>query len=170
VTEPVTATELIFHSKRQQHQAFRFSIMRRSGAFWNTISAFSTQFKGGITMLEQAETIASILNEIVRIDGVTAAIIIGRDGFVIEAEGDLSSIDVESLGSSLAGSIAGIEKMSSEMKITDFRNMFLEYEKALIVGIPIEDAVLAIIADDASSIGMIRLRLQSPIPKLKAFF
>jgi predicted regulator of Ras-like GTPase activity (Roadblock/LC7/MglB family) len=46
----------------------------------------------------------------------------------------------------------------------------LEYEKALIVGIPIEDAVLAIIADDASSIGMIRLRLQSPITKLKAFF
>lgn len=121
-------------------------------------------------MLEQAETIATILKEIVLIDGVTAAIVIGRDGFVIEAEGDLSSIDVESLGSSLAGSIAGIEKMSSEMKITNFRNMFLEYEKALIVGIPIEDAVLAIIANDASSIGMIRLRLQSPIPKLKAFF
>ncbi len=121
-------------------------------------------------MASNNRTSTDVLKGILDIPGIEAAIVVGRDGFVIEAEGQSEDVEEDVLGACLATAINGIEVMGQEMSISTFQDMFVEYGSALIMCRPIGDAVVALVAQDASKLGIIRHKIKEPVRELTRFF
>ena len=113
---------------------------------------------------------SEILHSIQRMETVSQVIVIGKDGFVIESVGGDSSIKVDELGSSLATAVNGMEKVSAGLKLGGLLNIVFEYENALLIGLSTKDSVIAVIAEDASALGMLRIRLNSLLPQIQQLF
>ena len=117
-----------------------------------------------------ARTTTDILEEMLKIPGVISAVVIGRDGFLIESAGASSSLSIESLGASLAHAINGIEEMGAELSVNKFQDLFVEYGRAVIMCRPIGDAIVAVIAPDASKLGIIRHKVKPLVDELGHLF
>ena len=116
-----------------------------------------------------SKSITDVLRSLLDVPGIRSAVVVGRDGFVIEEAGDIEEFNPESLGASMAQATNAIERMGQELDIQNFRDMFVEYGGALIIGRPVGDALLAIVAPDASQLGSIRYMIKSHIEELASF-
>jgi predicted regulator of Ras-like GTPase activity (Roadblock/LC7/MglB family) len=120
------------------------------------------------TEMERDST--SVMNDLLTVPGIDAVVVIGRDGFVIESAGNSSRINIDELGASLAHAINGIEEMGNELKINLFQDMFIEYGRAVILCKPVGDAIAAVIAPDASKLGIIRHKTKKYFEELALSF
>jgi len=111
-----------------------------------------------------------VLEDFLKVPGVTSAVVVGRDGFLIESAGGSSAVSIEDLGASLAHAINGIEEMGAELQVDSFQDLFVEYGKAIIICTPIGDAIVAITAPDASKLGIIRHKVRPLITELSELF
>jgi predicted regulator of Ras-like GTPase activity (Roadblock/LC7/MglB family) len=121
-------------------------------------------------MDNSGKTSTQYLEELLSLENVKAVVVIGRDGFVIESVGGARAIELDALGASVAGAIMRIENMGSELEIDKYKDLFVEYGKAMIMGVPIGDAIVTVVASDSSSLGMIRYKFKKMIPFLEEFF
>ncbi len=121
-------------------------------------------------MVNGARSSTDVLEDFLKIPGVTSAVVVGRDGFVIESAGGGAHVDVEDLGAALAHAVNGIEEMGSELAISAFQDMFVEYGKAVIMCKPVGEAVIVLLAPDASKLGIIRHKTKSLVEELTEFF
>ncbi len=121
-------------------------------------------------MSSEIKNSTDILYDFLNLGNVTQVLVIGKDGFAIETVGNFKAANLEKLCSSLATAINGMEEMSQDLNIGVFKNMTFEYDGAFIVGATIKDAVIALIAPDASSVGMMKLSLNKHMPNLESFF
>jgi predicted regulator of Ras-like GTPase activity (Roadblock/LC7/MglB family) len=112
----------------------------------------------------------AVMNDLLTVPGIDAVVVVGRDGFVIESAGNSTRINIDELGASLAHAINGIEEMGSELKINLFQDMFIEYGRAVILCKPVGDAVAAVIAPDASKLGIIRHKTKKYFEELALSF
>jgi len=115
-------------------------------------------------------TTTDILKEFLEIPGISTAVVVGRDGFVIEATGGARGISLDALGASLAYAINGIEMMGKELQIRSFQDLFVEYEGALILARPVGDAIIALVAADASQLGVVRYKIKPLVAELARYF
>jgi len=115
------------------------------------------------------KSITDVLSSLLDVPGIRSAVIVGRDGFVIEEAGGSTEFNPESLGASIAQATNAIEKMGQELDIQGFRDMFVEYNGALIIGRPVGDALLALVAPDAAQLGSIRYMIKPHIEELASF-
>jgi len=111
-----------------------------------------------------------ILDAIVKIPGVDGVVVCGRDGFAIESAGASTRLNIDTLGAALALAINGIEDMGSELKVDKFQDLHIEYGRAVLICHPIGDAVCAIVAPDASKLGIIRHKAKPLFDELVKFF
>lgn len=121
-------------------------------------------------MPQTPRTSTDVLEELLKVPGVTAAVVVGRDGFVIESSGGSTALSLDDLGAALANAVNGIEEMGGELKIAKFQDLFVEYGRAVIMCRPVGDAVIAITAPDASKLGIIRHKAKPLIDELANFF
>jgi predicted regulator of Ras-like GTPase activity (Roadblock/LC7/MglB family) len=110
------------------------------------------------------------LEDCLKVPGVSSAVVIGRDGFLIESAGGSKNVNLETLGASLAHAVNGIEEMGSELEIQGFQDMFVEYGRSVIMCRPVGGAIIAIVAPDASKLGIIRHKIKPLVDELGAFF
>ncbi len=122
------------------------------------------------TDMEPERDSTSVMNDLLAVPGIDAVVVVGRDGFVIESAGNSSRINIDELGASLAHAINGIEEMGNELKINMFQDMFIEYGRAVIMCKPVGDAVAAVIAPDASKLGIIRHKTKKYFEELALSF
>lgn len=116
-----------------------------------------------------SKSITEVLSSLLDVPGIRSAVVVGRDGFVIEAAGGTKEFNPESLGASMAQATNAIEKMGHELDIQGFRDMFVEYGGALIISRPVGDALLALVAPDATQLGSIRYMITPFIEELASF-
>lgn len=108
----------------------------------------------GETMLKQ------ILSEFLKLEGVTAAVVVGRDGFVIEST-DSGNIDTEALGAMASTGLGTSEAMGAELGKGEMKQMLVELENGPILLSPLsEDELIAIVADGNANVGRIRYELK----------
>jgi predicted regulator of Ras-like GTPase activity (Roadblock/LC7/MglB family) len=112
----------------------------------------------------------TVMNDLLMIPGIDAVVIVGRDGFVIESAGNSNRVNTDELGAALAHASNAIEEMGSELKVNVFQDLFIEYGKAVIMCKPIGDAIAAIIAPDASKLGIIRHKSKKYFEELAVLF
>ncbi|MGA2104225.1 MAG: roadblock/LC7 domain-containing protein [Methanoregula sp.] len=115
-------------------------------------------FTGGNGM---AQTLLKpILNEFLKIDGVSAAVIAGTDGFVIESAVS-GKFDIEALAAMASTGLGTSGAMGSSLEKGLLAQMLVELEKGPILLSPLsEDELIAIVADDTANIGRIRYDLK----------
>jgi len=78
-------------------------------------------------------------------------------------------MDIDALGASLASAINALEEMGTELEIDTYRDLFVEYGKAVILSKPVGDAVAALVCPDASKLGMIRHKSKKLVAELANF-
>ena len=120
--------------------------------------------------MNNQRTSTQILQEILQTQGITAAIIVGRDGFIIESAGSLRNVNIDMLGASVALMLSGSERMGSEMNLPGFKILTLEFNDAMVMCEPIANALLVIMSPDSKTLGMIRLQVRKHIPELEQMF
>jgi predicted regulator of Ras-like GTPase activity (Roadblock/LC7/MglB family) len=128
--------------------------------------------------LEERSTIMSaperesttVMGDLLLIPGIDAVVIVGRDGFVIESAGHSSRVNTDELGAALAHATNAIEEMGAELKVNVFQDLFIEYGKAVIMCKPVGDAIAAVIAPDASKLGIIRHKSKKYFEELALLF
>jgi predicted regulator of Ras-like GTPase activity (Roadblock/LC7/MglB family) len=111
-----------------------------------------------------------VMNDLLAISGIDAVVVVGRDGFVIESAGSSPRVNIDELGGSLAHAINSMEEMGTELSIDNFNDMFIEYGRAVILCKPVGDAIAAIVAPDASKLGIIRHKTKQLFQELGLSF
>ena len=120
-------------------------------------------------MAIEAKTSTDVLEELMTIESIKAVVVIGRDGFVIEYAGSDTTMEMDALGASVAGAIMRIENTGAELNVEKYQDMHVEYGKAMIMCVPVGDAIVTIVARDSSALGTIRYKVKKAIPALKEF-
>ena len=118
--------------------------------------------------LHQINTICETLH---RDSNAKAVLVIDKNGQAMASAGDVQELDVTSLSSLFAGNVAatgGIAKLLSER---EFSGQFHEGEKTNIhLSIVAQRAILVVLFDTRSSLGLVRLRVKKAAEDLAKVF
>jgi len=109
----------------------------------------------------------NLLRELLRVDGVNAVAVVGRDGFVIEGLAGAGQLDIEAVGAVISTGIGSSEVMGGALKVGEMTQAMIEYKEGVIVmGLVTRDAILALVADQKANLGNIRYQLKQRAPEI----
>ncbi len=104
-----------------------------------------------------------ILNEFMKVKGVTAVALVGRDGIVIESVSN-TNLDIDALGAMVATAVGTAETLGSEFGFGGLESKLNEYANGKILMAAAIDEVLAIFTDTTSVIGSVRYAVKKNMP------
>jgi uncharacterized protein len=112
------------------------------------------------TITSDGTMLKHLLEEFLRLESVSAAVVIGRDGFVIESAVS-GKVDVEALGAMASTGLGTSEAMGMSLEKGDLCQMLVELQQGPILLSPLSsEEMIAIVADSSSNIGRIRYDLK----------
>jgi uncharacterized protein len=110
-----------------------------------------------------------MLNELIKVEGINTAVVVGRDGFVIDGATNGEGMDVEAVGAVISTGIGTAEIMGRELKVGAMSQGMVEYNDGIIVmGLLGKDAVLACVADAKANLGNVRYQIKKKSPEIQA--
>ncbi|MBA3439833.1 MAG: roadblock/LC7 domain-containing protein [Pyrinomonadaceae bacterium] len=119
---------------------------------------------------QQYEQIKSVLASL-RLDTANhVLLLIDKSGQLIAEQGDISNLDTTSLASLAAGNVAATNGMAHLIGEKEFPTLSHEGEHAGIHICVIGRAVLVVIFDESSSLGLVKLRVKQAAHLLAAVF
>jgi hypothetical protein len=96
----------------------------------------------------------TILMTLTKVQGIHEALVVGRDGFVIEHVGDM---EPESTGAVVSTAIGAAESMGGELGQGNLTEMMAEYQGGTVIVAPVgQDAILGCAASEDANLGAIR--------------
>ena len=120
---------------------------------------------------EEQEQIANFCQRLHRDANAKAVLLIGRDGQPIADAGDVTELDVTSLSSLTAGNVAATGGISKILREKDFTSQFHEGEKTHVhITLVGGRAILVVLFDERSSLGLVRLRVKKASDELNKIF
>ena len=107
---------------------------------------------------EQLEQIDKVLTHLLKTAEAKCALLVDKDGHLITRQGFTHSLDTTALAALLAGSFASTKEIARLVGEPEFSVLFHQGKKDHIhVSLVGERSILAIIFDDRTTIGMVRL-------------
>jgi uncharacterized protein len=98
-----------------------------------------------------------MLSRFLTIPGVRLAVLVGRDGLLIEGLSRDSKEDMETVGAYMTTSLNTAEALGQEISRGNVVGALMEYEQGLVSVDPLGDFALVVtLFDNASSIGRVR--------------
>lgn len=97
-------------------------------------------------------------------------VLIDKDGQEIAVDGDVSNLDTTSLASLTAGNVAATGGMARLIGEKEFPTLSHEGERESIHICVIGRALLVVVFDDRSSLGLVKLRVKQVSAELAAIF
>ena len=120
---------------------------------------------------EEQQQIQAICDRLQRDSNAIAILVINKNGQEIARAGETEHLDVTSLSSLFAGNVAatgGIAKLLAEK---EFSGQFHEGEKTNIhISLVAQRAILVVLFDTRSSLGLVRLRVKKASEELAKVF
>lgn len=112
-----------------------------------------------------ADSIKDVLQALLNNDGVTAAAIVGRDGFLIENASSIK-LDQDALGAVVASAVGASEMIGKDFEMGGLEQYLLEFEggKAIIAAAGSE--ILVLITSAEAIIGSVRYAVKKNIKRL----
>ena len=108
----------------------------------------------------------AVLTQFAAIDGVQWAVLVDREGFLLDASAE-AAVDPETAGALSAGLVESSEGLGRELGRGVLQGMILEYEQGIIVlynvGVA---AILAIGVSEAAVLGKVRYYAKKVVPEL----
>lgn len=112
------------------------------------------------TMDVSAGGLKAILDGLLTVEGVTAALVVGRDGFVIEAV-STQGIEADSVGAIAASSMSASESMGEELKLGVMGSLLIEFELGPVAISPAgPEAILAVVGNQSVNLGRLRIEMR----------
>ncbi len=109
-----------------------------------------------------------LLGEFLGVEGVSAAVVIGKDGFVIESAVS-GKTDVDALGAMASAGMGTSESLGKELERGEVRQILLELEKGSILLSPLSaEEFIAIVSNDPANVGRVRHDLKKNRERLVA--
>jgi len=113
-------------------------------------------------------TLKDMLQEMISIEGIRTAVLVGRDGFVIEGTSRDGRLNTEDVGAVISTGIGSSEVIGRELKVGVLLQGMFEYSAGVIVMVLVgTDAVLALVADLNTNLGNIRYQLKKRVPVIE---
>lgn len=101
------------------------------------------------------------LNDLARVQGVRAVVVVGRDGFVVDGVVLNEELDMDAIAAMVASGFGASERVGRELAVGEMSQAAMEYDHGvLVMSLLPDDAVLACIADLTSNLGNIRYQLK----------
>lgn len=113
--------------------------------------------------------ISDLLGNLVKVDGVKAVALIGRDGFVIEHKSRNGKVDIETVGAIVIGGLHSSESIGNELNVGKVDQSMVEYENGIILSkiFPDGNIILTVIADQNVMLGNIRYQVAKFVPEIQ---
>ncbi len=106
-----------------------------------------------------------ILKDMTKTDSVHEALVVGRDGFVIDHAGDM---DAEGVGAIVSTAIGAVEAMGRDAEQGTLFEFMAEYKDGIMIVAPVgRDAVLGIVAEAGANLGRIRHDVKKNLRELE---
>lgn len=111
----------------------------------------------------------SLLSELVHVEGITTAVVVGRDGFVINGVSNGAGLDIEAVGAVISTGIGSAEAMGRNLNVGAMSQGMVEYKNGIIVMSFLgSDAILAVVADLNANLGNVRFQVKKKSPEIQA--
>ena len=120
---------------------------------------------------EEFRQISAICERLTREANAKAVLLVDKNGQFITSHGEVENLDTTSLASLTAGNIAATSGLAKLIGEKEFPNVFHEGEKDnLHLSIVAQRAILVVMFDQRSSLGLVRLRVKKTSEELGAIF
>jgi len=109
------------------------------------------------------------LKDMLTVEGITTAVVVGRDGFVIEGVTNGAQMDIEAVGAVISTGIGSAEVMGRNLEVGAMSQGMVEYKNGIIVMRFLgKDAILAVVASVNANLGNVRYQVKKRTPDLEA--
>ncbi len=115
-----------------------------------------------------AEALRRILSDLTRVEGVRGALVVSRDGYVIEAVIPRRDINAEDIGAAVSSLVNSATRLGRDFGLGEKDIMTLEYSNGMIVVGTLGENFVMVIADKSALIGMIRNEIKKQRERLRA--
>jgi predicted regulator of Ras-like GTPase activity (Roadblock/LC7/MglB family) len=120
---------------------------------------------------EDVEIIGKSLNAFLKNANAQCALLVDKDGHLVTKEGQSATFDVDTISALVAGSFAATKQMAKLLGEEEFSIMFHQGKKDNIqLSVVGERTILAVIFDDRTTLGMVRLYSSQVSAKLGEVF
>lgn len=120
---------------------------------------------------EDIEVIGKSLNVFLKNANAQCALLVDKDGHLVTREGQSTTFDVDTISALVAGSFAATKQMAKLLGEEEFSLMFHQGKKDNIqLSLVGERTILAVIFDDRTTLGMVRLYSSQVASKLAQVF
>lgn len=120
---------------------------------------------------EEFRQIAAVCERLTREANAKAVLLVDKNGQFITSSGEIDNLDTTSLASLTAGNYAATSGLAKLIGEKEFPNVFHEGEKDnLHLSIVAQRAILVVMFDHRSSLGLVRLRVKKSSEELTNIF
>jgi predicted regulator of Ras-like GTPase activity (Roadblock/LC7/MglB family) len=120
---------------------------------------------------EDIEIIGKSLNVFLKNANAQCALLVDKDGHMVTKEGESATYDMDTISALVAGSFAATKQMAKLLGEEEFALMFHQGKKDNIqLSLVGERTILAVIFDDRTTLGMVRLYSSQVSSKLAQVF
>ena len=120
---------------------------------------------------EDIDRIAKVLNVFLRNANARCVLLVDKDGHLVTKEGESSTYDMDTISALVAGSFAATKQMAKLLGEEEFSIMFHQGKKDNIqLSLVGDRTILAVIFDDKTTLGMVRLYAGKISSKLADLF
>jgi predicted regulator of Ras-like GTPase activity (Roadblock/LC7/MglB family) len=114
-------------------------------------------------------TLKQLLDELIKIEGIIAAVVVSRDGFLVEGETRERNVDMDAMAAVISAGVSSSEVMALQLSVGEPQLNMIECTKGMIITATLgDDAVMAVTADPDAKIGSIRYNLKKQLPSIAA--
>jgi len=114
-------------------------------------------------------TLKDLLEDLVRIEGINTAVLVGRDGFLIDGVQKSGRLDVEDIGAVISTGIGSSEVMGNELAVGSLNTTMVEFEQGFVlINLVGDNAILAVVADLKSPLGNVRYQVKKRMPDIRS--
>lgn len=116
-----------------------------------------------------AINLKELLIDLSKVEGITAAVVVSRDGFVIEGVNQSDAMDLDGVGAVISAGMGASEVMGTELHIGNITQSMVEFERGIAVITVLGDAgTLAVVADLKANLGNVRYQIKKRLPAIQA--
>ncbi|MEQ8167926.1 MAG: roadblock/LC7 domain-containing protein [Candidatus Eremiobacterota bacterium] len=107
----------------------------------------------------------NILNKLNQTSEIVGSLIVGRDGLVI-ASNVPEGVNAELIGAMVAGVFTSAESSMEELRQGEVQTVMIEGEKGKVI-LCDAGAILVVLLDEVTNLGLVRLEVKEAVNKLK---
>ncbi len=109
----------------------------------------------------------SLLSDLVKVEGINAAVVVGRDGFVIDGLANDGKLDIEAVGAVISTGLGSSETMGRELNVGALTQSMIEFDSGvLVMGTLGKDALVCLVCRLGANLGNVRLQMKKRAPDL----